>query len=130
VLQEKKKEKVILLTTHSMDEADLLADRKAILSAGDIRCIGSSLFLKSRFGLGYNLNLAFNDKSLMPKLEGLIKEVVPEASIKQEKEFEVSFQLPTKSSSGSFLPLPSPPFPSLSFSSLLFLPFCYLLVLI
>ena len=46
---------MILLTTHFMDEADLLADRKAIISHGTLRCYGSSLFLKSRFGLGYHL---------------------------------------------------------------------------
>ena len=46
---------VILLTTHFMDEADILADRKAILSQGSLRCYGSSLFLKNRFGLGYHL---------------------------------------------------------------------------
>lgn len=40
-----------------MDEADLLADRKAIVSKGKLRCLGSSLFLKNRFGLGYHLTL-------------------------------------------------------------------------
>lgn len=48
-------DQVILLTTHFMDEADLLADRKAIVSKGKLRCLGSSLFLKNRFGLGYHL---------------------------------------------------------------------------
>ncbi len=38
-----------------MDEADLLADRKAIVSKGQLRCLGSSLFLKNKFGLGYHL---------------------------------------------------------------------------
>ncbi len=36
-------QQVILLTTHFMDEADLLADRKAIVSKGKLRCMGSSL---------------------------------------------------------------------------------------
>jgi ATP-binding cassette, subfamily A (ABC1), member 5 len=47
--------KVILLTTHFMDEADLLSDRKAIISKGELRCLGSSLFLKNKFGIGYHL---------------------------------------------------------------------------
>ena len=38
-----------------MDEADILADRKAILTKGEIRCFGSSLFLKYNFGVGYHL---------------------------------------------------------------------------
>ena len=46
---------VILLTTHFMDEADILADRKAVVSKGRLRCCGSSLFLKNKFGIGYHL---------------------------------------------------------------------------
>jgi ATP-binding cassette subfamily A (ABC1) protein 5 len=38
-----------------MDEADILADRKAIMSNGTIRCYGSSLFLKNKFGVGYHM---------------------------------------------------------------------------
>lgn len=55
LLKQRKEGKVILLTTHFMDEADILADRKAIMSKGSLRCYGSSLFLKNRFGLGYHL---------------------------------------------------------------------------
>ena len=55
LLKKRKEGKVILLTTHFMDEADILADRKAIMSKGHLRCFGSSLFLKNRFGLGYHL---------------------------------------------------------------------------
>lgn len=45
--------RVIVLTTHFMDEADFLGDRVAIISHGILRCAGSSLFLKSRLGVGY-----------------------------------------------------------------------------
>jgi len=38
-----------------MDEADVLADRKAIIQTGQLKCVGSSLFLKNRFGVGYYL---------------------------------------------------------------------------
>ena len=40
-----------------MDEADILGDRIAIISNGKLRCVGSPLFLKSRFGEGYNLTV-------------------------------------------------------------------------
>ena len=55
LLQRRKQGRLMLLTTHFMDEADILADRKAIVSAGKLRCCGSSMFLKNRFGLGYHL---------------------------------------------------------------------------
>ena len=47
----------IILSTHHMDEADILGDRIAIISQGKLRCCGSSLFLKKSFGSGYYLTL-------------------------------------------------------------------------
>lgn len=37
---------------------DILGDRIAIMSEGHVRCSGSSLFLKTRFGAGYLLSMA------------------------------------------------------------------------
>uniref|UniRef100_A0A8C1TGV2 ABC transporter domain-containing protein n=1 Tax=Cyprinus carpio TaxID=7962 RepID=A0A8C1TGV2_CYPCA len=42
-----KQGRTILLSTHHMDEADLLGDRIAIISHGKLKCCGSPLFLKS-----------------------------------------------------------------------------------
>ena len=58
--------RVIVLTTHFMDEADILADRIAIMTRGRLRCCGSSLWLKSRFGVGYNLTLCLGSTSNGP----------------------------------------------------------------
>ncbi|XP_034412914.1 phospholipid-transporting ATPase ABCA1-like [Cyclopterus lumpus] len=52
-----KQGRTIILSTHHMDEADILGDRIAIISHGKMRCCGSSLFLKKRFGSGYYLTL-------------------------------------------------------------------------
>ena len=57
MLKKYKRDKIIILTTHYMDEADILGDRIGIMASGKIFCLGSSLFLKNRFGVGYNLNL-------------------------------------------------------------------------
>ena len=56
LLQKFKKERhtTILLTTHFMDEADILGDRIAIMANGQLKCCGSPLFLKSKYGSGYN----------------------------------------------------------------------------
>ena len=40
-----------------MDEADLLGDRISIISHGQLRCSGTPLFLKRRYGEGYYLTL-------------------------------------------------------------------------
>jgi ATP-binding cassette subfamily A (ABC1) protein 3 len=55
LIKKYKKNRVIILTTHFMDEADLLADRIAIMAKGTVICCGSSLFLKSKYGVGYSL---------------------------------------------------------------------------
>ncbi|KAM9057549.1 phospholipid-transporting ATPase ABCA3 isoform 3-T10 [Megaptera novaeangliae] len=51
LLQQHKSDHTILLTTHFMDEADLLGDRIAIMAKGELQCCGSSLFLKQKYGL-------------------------------------------------------------------------------
>jgi ABC-type multidrug transport system ATPase subunit len=58
IIQEAKVGRAIILTTHSMEEADLLGDRIAIMALGQLRCIGSSLRLKQRFGSGYRLSVS------------------------------------------------------------------------
>lgn len=45
--------RAVVLTTHSMEEAEILGDRVAIMAKGSLRCIGSSLRLKQRYGTGF-----------------------------------------------------------------------------
>lgn len=54
-LKERRADRVILFSTQFTDEADILADRKVILSNGALKCTGSSVFLKRKWGLGYHL---------------------------------------------------------------------------
>jgi ATP-binding cassette subfamily A (ABC1) protein 3 len=63
-IRSKKREgKIILLTTHYMDEAEELADRVGIMAEGELKTEGSLDFLKSRFDCGYQLTLNFADKN-------------------------------------------------------------------
>ncbi|PIA35474.1 hypothetical protein AQUCO_03500083v1 [Aquilegia coerulea] len=59
IIQNAKKGRAIVLTTHSMEEADILADRIGIMAKGKLRCIGTSIRLKSRFGTGFITNISF-----------------------------------------------------------------------
>ncbi|XP_053928617.1 retinal-specific phospholipid-transporting ATPase ABCA4 isoform X4 [Cuculus canorus] len=49
--------RTIILSTHHMDEADILGDRVAIISQGKLFCSGSPVFLKNSFGSGFYLTL-------------------------------------------------------------------------
>ncbi|ESP00897.1 hypothetical protein LOTGIDRAFT_81234, partial [Lottia gigantea] len=57
LLVQYKQNRTILLSTHHMDEADILGDRIAIISNGQLKCCGSSIFLKNNVGEGYHLKL-------------------------------------------------------------------------
>uniref|UniRef100_A0A8C7ZIP7 P-type phospholipid transporter n=1 Tax=Oryzias sinensis TaxID=183150 RepID=A0A8C7ZIP7_9TELE len=57
--------RTIILSTHHMDEADILGDRIAIISHGKLCCVGSSLFLKTHLGTGYYLTMVKRDYDLL-----------------------------------------------------------------
>eukprot|EP00066_Takifugu_rubripes_P015800 XP_011605066.1 PREDICTED: ATP-binding cassette sub-family A member 1-like [Takifugu rubripes] len=65
-----KQGRTIILSTHHMDEADILGDRIAIISHGKLRCCGSSLFLKKYFGRGYYLTLVRDGAAKMAAQRG------------------------------------------------------------
>ena len=52
ILQRHRTGRTMLLSTHFMDEADLLGDRIAIMAEGVIKCCGTSMFLKKCYGKG------------------------------------------------------------------------------
>ncbi|PKI78010.1 ABC transporter A family member 2-like isoform X2 [Punica granatum] len=62
IIEDAKKGRAIILTTHSMEEADILSDRIGIMAKGRLRCIGTSIRLKSRFGTGFIANVSFSGK--------------------------------------------------------------------
>jgi ATP-binding cassette, subfamily A (ABC1), member 3 len=51
----------MVLTTHFLDECEVLADRIAILSRGHLKCQGTSAALLSQHGGGYRVHLARRD---------------------------------------------------------------------
>ncbi|KXX83369.1 ATP-binding cassette sub-family A member 5 [Madurella mycetomatis] len=58
--------RTIILTTHFLDEADLLADYIAVMSKGNLRAKGTSVELKDRLGGGYRIHV--NSVKLIPSL--------------------------------------------------------------
>ena len=58
-----KTNRTIMLSTHHMDEAEVLGDRIAIISKGKLMCCGSFDFLKGRFGRGHHLTIVVEKNS-------------------------------------------------------------------
>ncbi|CAN0579737.1 unnamed protein product, partial [Ectocarpus sp. 12 AP-2014] len=99
VLQRQRKGRVILLTTHFMDEADTLGDRIAIMAEGELRCMGSSLFLKGLYGVGYTLTVIKADEGGGDGGGALVLRFVPEALTVSKVGKERNYRLPFASSS-------------------------------
>ena len=99
MVKQYKQNRIVILTTHYMDEADILGDRICIMAEGSVQCCGSSLFLKNRFGVGYNLVLAKkNTTDKLPKVDEFIRKRIPQAIKLQEVSSEISYQLPQNAS--------------------------------
>ncbi|KAG0057842.1 hypothetical protein BGZ83_000029 [Gryganskiella cystojenkinii] len=58
IIHRVKVNKTLVLTTHSMEEADILSDKIAIMTLGRLRCMGTSLHLKDLYGSGFRLNIS------------------------------------------------------------------------
>lgn len=69
--------RTIIMSTHHMDEADLLGDRIAILAQGRLYCAGTPLFLKSCFGTGFYLTLVRKTKTVQSHGRGCAVSVRP-----------------------------------------------------
>ncbi|XP_045398584.1 phospholipid-transporting ATPase ABCA7 isoform X7 [Lemur catta] len=52
-----RKGRTLILSTHHLDEAELLGDRVAVVAGGRLCCCGSPLFLRHHLGSGYYLTL-------------------------------------------------------------------------
>ncbi|KAM5135853.1 ABC-type organic anion transporter ABCA8-like [Mantella aurantiaca] len=94
VLKERKAGHVILFSTQFMDEADILADRKAVLSNGRLKCIGSSLFLKKKWGIGYHLRVQVTPLCDIEAIASLLKQHISSAKLTTQNAEDVTFALP------------------------------------
>jgi ABC-type multidrug transport system ATPase subunit len=57
VIESFKRDRIVVLTSHSMEEADHLSDQISILHGGRIKAQGTPLFLKNRYGDGYQVSI-------------------------------------------------------------------------
>ncbi|XP_022092654.1 ATP-binding cassette sub-family A member 5-like isoform X2 [Acanthaster planci] len=98
LLKSQRQGRIMVLTTHFMDEADILADRKAMMSQGRLRCYGSSLFLKNRFGIGYHLGMVVKKSTQVDQITELMKTHVPHCEVSRSHGMELAYTLPLQDS--------------------------------
>lgn len=94
LVQKNRKGRAILLTTHFMDEADVLGDRIAIVKEGRLRALGSARFLKQRFGVGYVLRMSLKEGTQVDPIVQLVQSHIPSAAISSSAGTELSLRMP------------------------------------
>ncbi|CAM42001.2 putative ABC1 transporter [Leishmania braziliensis MHOM/BR/75/M2904] len=99
LLRRMSRARTLLLTTHFMDEADLLGQRIGIMSHGRLKCTGSSLFLKSRLGVGYNIVISVDPELDPAAVDDAVLGTVDGAKPLGRNGCELSYQLPVRSAS-------------------------------
>eukprot|EP01124_Arcella_intermedia_P001797 TRINITY_DN10983_c0_g1_i1.p1 TRINITY_DN10983_c0_g1~~TRINITY_DN10983_c0_g1_i1.p1 ORF type:complete len:1583 (+),score=317.50 TRINITY_DN10983_c0_g1_i1:600-4751(+) len=99
LLKKKKKGRVIILTTHFMEEADYLGDQITIMDHGSLKCKGSPQFLKEKYGTGYYLHLTIRSPDNISEINKFITSKVTdfEVTMKVETDNEITFLLPMDS---------------------------------
>ena len=76
LIQRLKMEKSIIMTTHAMEEAELLSDKLIVLNHGQIKCTGTPLQLKNMLGKGYRVSMIAEMKNVN-QVKYLMKQIVP-----------------------------------------------------
>ena len=101
-ISQQRKKSAVILTTHSMEEAEALSTKMGIMVKGGVfRCFGSSQHIKNKFGTGYEIEVKvrkISDEELKSMIlnfglqgrdEIQFSEIVPIMKSKQVDEFLV-----------------------------------------
>ncbi|XP_049340929.1 glucosylceramide transporter ABCA12 [Astyanax mexicanus] len=105
IILQHKQERTIILSTHHLDEAEVLSDRIAFLERGGLKCCGSPYYLKDKLAQGYNLTLTkkvqppeSEEKFDSEEVKAFILSHMPEARQKEGEVGDVVYCLPAYSS--------------------------------
>ncbi|KAL4459528.1 hypothetical protein ABPG74_018141 [Tetrahymena malaccensis] len=110
ILREIKNEgRIIILTTHHLEEAEALADRIGIMAQGQLLCLGTVDYIIHKFGVGYFLKIQCKSENeieinqFMQKkaqLEAIVKQYIPNCQKDpQTQDQSLKFLLPFTSAS-------------------------------
>ena len=66
-----KKKSTIIMTTHTMEEAESLCKKIGILVNGQFKCLGTSDEIKDQYGYGFEINLQIKD----PNIDALLTKI-------------------------------------------------------
>jgi ABC-type multidrug transport system ATPase subunit len=99
LISEAGKDRAVILTTHSMEEAEALCNKIAIMVNGRIKCLGSTQHLKQKFLGGYTLTISCNINSSNAAIDEtqtyILENVVPGARLSERHARYLKFDVPS-----------------------------------
>nr|XP_061799272.1 uncharacterized protein LOC133590666 [Nerophis lumbriciformis] len=107
IIIQNKPRHTIIMSTHHLDEAEMLSDRIAFLERGGLKCCGSPFYLKEKLSQGYKLTLTKKVQILESErfddadLKAFIQDHIPEARLKEAHGGDLIYALPPFTSSNS-----------------------------
>jgi ATP-binding cassette subfamily A (ABC1) protein 3 len=94
----------LVLTSHSMEECEVLCTRLTIMVNGQLRCLGTPTELKSKYGGGYTLMvkaILSKDTDNSKTIRDFVAERLPEASLTEESVGLLRYGLGSRGSDGA-----------------------------
>jgi ATP-binding cassette, subfamily A (ABC1), member 3 len=89
--------RAVILTTHSMDEAEALCKRIGIMVNGQLRALGTKQHLKNKFGSGFELSVKLIVKDLAAQtasMSAFVRKEFPSAALISENGGLLTYQIP------------------------------------
>ena len=94
------KGRAVILTTHSMEEAEALCQRIAIMVGGALRCLGNAQRLKSLYGDGYQLAVTLAPDQLAAFQQEMSR-LFPACRVVEALDTLLKYEIPKLNSDGS-----------------------------
>jgi hypothetical protein len=89
-----KENRIVILTSHSMEECEALCTRLVIMVNGQFKCIGSPQHLKTKFGSGFLLTVRLNNEEYKNLLLNFMRKNFPESTLQDSHKNLFEFVLP------------------------------------
>jgi ATP-binding cassette subfamily A (ABC1) protein 3 len=94
VIEALRKEHAIILTTHSMEEAESVCSRVGIIVDGKLRCLGSLQRIKSVYGTGYDVQLKPSQLDQVSACKGFMLSQLPASILVEEHGTTLKYTVP------------------------------------
>jgi len=104
-IKDKMAGRAVILTTHALDEAEILCDRIGIMVRGQLRCIGTPEELKSKYVQGYILECHLREdkdgEESLVAIKQYVENSFPGSEIFEEHYSLIKFKIPPGTSFGN-----------------------------